>query len=97
MRRKKKGRVHTGDNVRILRVSKKLLSKLFRAPKKNCMQLVSKVSFFFRRIYALASLERQIFLLVKKVFYSTRLLHKQLFFAKKCAVVRNFLLKKLRS
>jgi ABC-type uncharacterized transport system permease subunit len=30
------------------------------------MQLVSKVSFFTRRICPLASLERQIFLLVKK-------------------------------
>jgi hypothetical protein len=32
-----------------------------------CMQLVSKVFFFTRRIYALASLVRQIFLLVRKV------------------------------
>jgi hypothetical protein len=37
-----------------------------RAPKNFCMQHVSKVSFFDSANCALASLERQIFLLVKK-------------------------------
>jgi hypothetical protein len=55
-------RIHTEENSQILTVSKKIVIETYGRQKK-----VRKVSFFFtRRICALASLEWQIFLLVKK-------------------------------
>jgi hypothetical protein len=63
--------IHTGENFQILRKfsnfgCRKNCYLNLRAPKIFCMQLISEVSFFTRRICALVSLEWQIFLLVKK-------------------------------
>jgi hypothetical protein len=40
-------RIHTGENSQILTVSKKIVIETYGRQKKCCMQLVSKVCFFY--------------------------------------------------
>jgi hypothetical protein len=73
----KSPRIHTGDNSQILTVSKKIVIQTNGRQKIFVCNSLVKYLFFTRRICALASLERQIFLLVKKSFtYFIYLLHK---------------------